>query len=97
MATQPTRHPVNKVVNRPMLFFGVPRWLVAVAGSCAMVVLNVTGSFPAGAAVAALVYGAARVLTKREPHILSIIGAALTLKNRYDPAKHSRFDLKVQS
>jgi type IV secretory pathway VirB3-like protein len=98
MATQPTLHPVNKVVNRPLLFFGgVPRNFVAVAAAVGMVTLNITRSFPAAVVMGLLLYVVAFVATKREKQILPIVWAALTLKTRYDPAKHDRFVLKVIS
>jgi type IV secretory pathway VirB3-like protein len=98
MATQPTVHPVNHVVNRPLLFFGgVPRHFVAVAGAAGMVTLNITRSFVAGVVMGLLLYVAALVATTREKRILHIVWAALTLKARYDPAKHDRFMVKVPS
>lgn len=97
MSHQPTFRPVHKALHRPLTVCGVDRRLFFLALLMGAATFNLFYSFLAGLLVFAGLYGFARWATAKDPQMLQIILASSSARRRYDPGKHERFDVEVES
>lgn len=97
MSHQPTFRPVHKALHRPLTVCGVDRRLFFLALLMGAATFNLFYSFLAGLLVFAGLYGFARWATAKDPQMVQIILASSSARRRYDPGKHERFDVEVES
>lgn len=97
MSHQPTFRPVHKALHRPLTVCGVDRRLFFLALLMGAATFNLFYSFIAGLLVFAGLYGFARWATAKDPQMVQIILASSSARRRYDPGKHERFDVEVES
>jgi len=98
MAGTPTTHPVLKAIHKPMLLAGVDRRLFFVAVGLSFLALNLTRSFFGCGVLFGVLLAVAKLATKREPEIVSIVIRAISQRRRYDPVKRGQpFRLEVRS
>lgn len=97
MPDRPTYRPVYKALHRPLTICGVDRRLFFLALLLGAATFNLFYSFLGGLLMFAGLYGFALWATQRDPEMLRILLASSKVRRRYDPAKHERIDMEIQS
>ena len=88
---------VYKALHRPLTVCGVDRRLFFLALIMGAATFNLFYSFAAGLLMSLALYGFALWATKRDPQMLRILLSSSRFKQRYDAAKHGRFDVEVHA
>jgi type IV secretory pathway TrbD component len=96
MADHPTYRPVFKAVHRPLTVCGVDRRLFFLALLLGAATFNVFYSFLAGLLMFVGLYAFALWATKRDPQMLRILLRSSQFRRRYDPGKHSWFEMETR-
>ena len=96
MPERPTYRLVYKALHRPLTVCGVDRRLFFLALMMGAATFNLFYSFAAGLLMFVALYGFALWATKRDPDMLRILLSSAKYGVRYDPAKHTRFDVEVR-
>lgn len=89
MTTVPIRHPVARVLNRPLTVWGVDRrvfFLGLIAGGATF---NLVYSFLAGLVVFVVIYALAWGAMSVDPQAFSILLRSASQRRRYDPAQRT--------
>jgi type IV secretory pathway TrbD component len=89
-------NPVYRSLHKPLTVFGVERGMLFTVAVLAGAVFNLMGSLLAALVVFAAGYFAARVATKTDPKILTIVFRSERLRTRYDAAKFEPILVEVQ-
>ena len=97
MSDRPTYRPVYKALHRPLTICGVDRRLFFLALLLGAATFNLFYSFLGGLLMFAGLYGFALWATQRDPEMLRILLASSKVRRRYDPAKHERVTMEIQS
>ena len=97
MPDRPTYRPVYKALHRPLTICGVDRRLFFLALLLGAATFNLFYSFLGGVLMFAGLYGFALWATRRDPDMLRILLASSKVRRRYDPAKHERVTMEIQS
>ncbi len=97
MGDRPTYRPVYKALHRPLTICGVDRRLFFLALLLGAATFNLFYSFLGGLLMFAGLYGFALWATRRDPEMLRILLASSKVRRRYDPAKHERVNVEIQS
>lgn len=97
MPDRPTYRPVYKALHRPLTICGVDRRLFFLALLLGAATFNLFYSFLGGLLMFAGLYGFALWATRRDPEMLRILLASSMARRRYDPAKHARIDVEIES
>ena len=97
MHGRPTYRPVYKALHRPLTIWGIDRRLFFLALLMGAATFNLFYSFLAGLLMAAGLYVFALRATARDPQMLRILLSSSRFRERYDPAKHSPFDVEVRA
>lgn len=97
MPDHPTYRPVYKALHRPLTICGVDRRLFFLALLLGAATFNLFYSFLGGVLMFAGLYGFALWATQRDPAMLRILLASSKVRRRYDPAKHDRVSLEIES
>lgn len=97
MPDHPTYRPVYKALHRPLTICGVDRRLFFLALLLGAATFNLFYSFLGGLLMFAGLYGFALWATQRDAEMLRILLASSKVRRRYDPAKHERVNLEIQS
>lgn len=97
MPDRPTYRPVYKALHRPLTICGVDRRLFFLALLLGAATFNLFYSFLGGLLMFVGLYGFALWATQRDPEMLRILLASSKGRRRYDPAKHERVDMEIQS
>ena len=92
----PVSRPVYKALLRPLTLCGVDRRLFFLALLMGAATFNLFYSFLAGVLTFVGLYAFALWATKRDPHMLRILLSSSRFRLRYDPAKHTPFDVEVR-
>ena len=93
MSSFPRAHPVYASVNRPLTIGGADRRLFFVAVAMGGATFTLFGSLLAGVVMGLVLYGAARVMTQRDPQLIRIILRSAAAPRRYDPGKLAYVDV----
>jgi type IV secretory pathway TrbD component len=97
MPDRPTYRPVYKALHRPLTICGVDRRLFFLALLLGAATFNLFYSFRGGLLMFAGLYGFALWATRRDPEMLRILLASSKVRRRYDPSKHERVTMEIQS
>ena len=97
MPDRPTYRPVYKALHRPLTICGVDRRLFFLALLLGAATFNLFYSFLGGLLMFAGLYGFALWATRRDPEMLRIVLASSKVRRRYDPAKHERVTMEIES
>ena len=97
MMTRPASRTVYKAVHRTLTVCGVDRRLFFLALLLGAATFNLFYSFLAGLLTWLTLYAFAFLATKRDPQMLRILLSSARFRTRYDPLKHTRFDVEVRS
>lgn len=92
----PVIRPVYKALHRPLTIAGVDRRLFFLALLMGAAMFNLFYSLTAGLLTFVALYAFAFWTTKHDPRMLSILLSSSRLRNRYDAAQHSVFDVQVR-
>ena len=96
MRHRPSYRVVYKALHRPLTVCGVDRRLFFLALTMGAATFNLFYSFLAGLLMFIALYGFALWATKRDPDMLRILLSSSRFRPRYDPLKHTRFDVEVR-
>jgi type IV secretory pathway TrbD component len=96
MTDHPAYRTVFKAVHRPLTVCGVDRRLFFLALLLGAATFNIFYSFVAGLLMFAGLYGFALWATRRDPQMLRILLNSSQSRRRYDPGKHTRFDVEIR-
>jgi type IV secretory pathway TrbD component len=96
MRHRPSYRVVYKALHRPLTVCGVDRRLFFLALTMGAATFNLFYSFLAGLLMFIALYGFALWATKRDPDMLRILLSSSQFRPRYDPLKHTRFDVEVR-
>ena len=97
MRHRPTHRVVYKALHRPLTVCGVDRRLFFLALTMGAATFNLFYSFLAGVLMFIALYAFAFWATKHDPEMLRILLSSSRFRPRYDPIKHTRFDVEVSS
>ena len=89
-------HPVYRSLHKPLTVLGVERGMLFTVAVLAGAVFNLMGSLLAAILVFMAGYIAARIATKTDPKILTIVFRSERLKARYDAAKFEPVPVEVR-
>jgi len=89
--------PVYKALHRPLTIFGVDRRLFFLALMMGAAVFNLFYSFLAGLFTFTGLYAFALWSTRRDPQMLRIVLSSSRFRSRYDPLRHTPFEVEVRS
>lgn len=93
----PVVRPVYKALHRPLTIWGVDRRLFFLALLMGAAIFNLSYSLLAGLSIFAVLYAFAVWATKRDPQMLSILLASARYRCRYDPLKHTPFEVEMRA
>ena len=96
MRHRPSCRVVHKALHRPLTVCGVDRRLFFLALTMGAATFNLFYSFLAGLLMFFVLYGFALWATKHDPDMLRILLSSSRFRSRYDPLKHTRFDVEVR-
>jgi type IV secretory pathway TrbD component len=96
MRHRPSCRVVHKALHRPLTVCGVDRRLFFLALTMGAATFNLFYSFLAGLLMFFALYGFALWATKHDPDMLRILLSSSRFRSRYDPLKHTRFDVGVR-
>ena len=96
MQQRPSYRSVYKTLHRPLTVCGVERRLFFLALTMGAATFNLFYSFFAGLLVFSGLYAFAWWATQRDPEMLRVLLSSSRFRRRYDPAKHTRFDVEVR-
>ena len=96
MRHRPSYRVVYKALHRPLTVCGVDRRLFFLALTMGAATFNLFYSFVAGLLMFIALYGFALWATKHDPDMLRILLSSSRFRPRYDPLKHTRFDVEVR-
>jgi type IV secretory pathway TrbD component len=96
MRHRPSYRVVYKALHRPLTVCGVDRRLFFLALMMGAATFNLFYSFLAGLLMFIALYGFALWATKHDPDMLRILLSSSRFCTRYDPIKHTRFDVEVR-
>lgn len=96
MRHRPSYRVVYKALHRPLTVCGVDRRLFFLALTMGAATFNLFYSFLAGLLMFVALYGFAVWATKHDPDMLRILLSSSRFRPRYDPLKHTRFDVEVR-
>jgi type IV secretory pathway VirB3-like protein len=96
MRHRPSYRVVYKALHRPLTVCGVDRRLFFLALMMGAATFNLFYSFLAGLLMFIALYGFALWATKHDPDMLRILLSSSRFCPRYDPIKHTRFDVEVR-
>lgn len=96
MRHRPSCRVVYKALHRPLTVCGVDRRLFFLALMMGAATFNLFYSFLAGLLMFVALYGCALWATKHDPDMLRILLSSSRFRPRYDPVKHTRFDVEVR-
>jgi type IV secretory pathway TrbD component len=96
MRHRPSYRVVYKGLHRPLTVCGVDRRLFFLALTMGAATFNLFYSFFAGLLMFIALYGFALWATKHDPDMLRILLSSSRFRPRYDPLKHTRFDVEVR-
>ncbi len=91
MPAQPSPHVVYKSMNRPLTIWGAERRLFLLALMLGAAVFNFFGSLLGGVVLFAVLYAAARWLTKTDLQLLRILFNSGRFRSEYDPLTFEPF------
>ncbi len=97
MSDRPSYRRVYKALHRPLTVCGVDRRLFFLALLLGAATFNLFYSFLAGLLMFAGLYGLALWAIQRDPEMLRILLSSSRARRRYDPGKHERADLEIES
>jgi type IV secretory pathway TrbD component len=97
MPHHPSYRVVYKALHRPLTVCGVDRRLFFLALTMGAATFNLFYAFLAGLLVFTALYAFAWWATTRDPEMLRILLSSSRVRARYDPLKHTRFDVEVRS
>lgn len=95
MRDRPTCRPVHKALHRQLMICGVERRLFFMALLLGAATFNLFYSFLAGLLMFTGLYGFALSAAGRDPQLLHILLTSSRVRRRYDPGKHTPFDMVV--
>ena len=96
MRHRPSYRVVYKALHRPLTVCGVDRRLFFLALMMGAATFNLFYSFLAGLLMFVALYGFALWATRHDPDMLRILLSSSRFRPRYDPLKHTRFDVEVR-
>ena len=96
MRHRPSYRVVYKGLHRPLTVCGVDRRLFFLALTMGAATFNLFYSFLAGLLMFIALYGFALWATRHDPDMLRILLSSSRFRPRYDPLKHTRFDVEVR-
>jgi type IV secretory pathway TrbD component len=96
MRHRPSYRVVYKALHRPLTVCGVDRRLFFLALTMGAATFNLFYSFLAGLLMFVALYGFALWATNHDPDMLRILLSSSRFRPRYDPLKHTRFDVEVR-
>jgi len=97
MVDRPAYRPVFKALHRPLTVCGVDRRLFFLALLLGAATFNLFYSLLAGLLMFAGLYVFGLWATHRDPDMLRILLSSSRARRRYDPGKHERADVEIQS
>lgn len=89
-------HPVYRSLHKPLTVLGVERGMLFTVAVLSGAVFNLMGSLLAAVVIFLAGYVAARIATKTDPRILTILFRSDRLKARYDAAKFEAVLVEVR-
>jgi hypothetical protein len=95
MRHRPSYRVVYKGLHRLLTVCGVDRRLFFLALTMGAATFNLFYSFLAGLLMFVALYGFALWATKHDADMLRILLSSSRFRPRYDPLKHTRFDVEV--
>ena len=96
MRHRPAYRVVYKALHRPLTVCGVDRRLFFLALTMGAATFNLFYSFLAGLLMFVALYGFSLWATRHDPDMLRILLSSSRFRPRYDPLKHTRFDVEVR-
>jgi type IV secretory pathway TrbD component len=96
MRHRPSYRVVHKALHRPLTVCGVDRRLFFLALTMGAATFNLFYSLLAGLLMFIALYGFSLWATTHDPDMLRILLSSSRFRSRYDPLKHTRFDVEVR-